>query len=312
MSAASRRGDDGPGTGDRHELRLGGQRAVVSVVGAALRSYAVADRDVIVPFTDAEIAPLSHGEVLLPWPNRIRDGLYTVDGVERQLPLSEPARRVALHGLVREERWATLAWSAARVTLGIDLRPTPGYPFPLRTRISYELMPSGLDVTLDTVNTGTDVAPYGVGFHPWLSPGNGALDECTLRVDAREWVRTDERLLPIGREPIPAAIDFRAPRVLGDCRLDDAFVEATHAAGRSWVRLTGTDGKTAAVWMGDGLTCWQLYTGDGIPTAARVRAGLAAEPMTCVADAFRTGDDLVRLAPGQRHTVRWGIVLLED
>jgi aldose 1-epimerase len=167
-------------------------------------------------------------------------------------------------------------------------------------------------VTLETVNLGGRVAPYGVGFHPWLSPGEGALDESTLRVDARAWVRTDERLLPIGREPIPAAIGFREPRSLGDTRLDDAFVEATHANGRSWVRLTGTDGKTAAAWMGESLTCWQLYSGDGIPTAARVRAGLAAEPMTCVADAFNTGDELIHLAPGQRHTVRWGIVLLED
>jgi aldose 1-epimerase len=32
--------------------------------------------------------------------------------------------------------------------------------------------------------------------------------------------------------------------------------------------------------------------------------------MTCIADAFRTGDDLIRLGGGQEHTVRWGMRLV--
>jgi aldose 1-epimerase len=31
--------------------------------------------------------------------------------------------------------------------------------------------------------------------------------------------------------------------------------------------------------------------------------------MTCVADAFRTGVDLVDLAPGASHTLGWGLTL---
>jgi aldose 1-epimerase len=30
--------------------------------------------------------------------------------------------------------------------------------------------------------------------------------------------------------------------------------------------------------------------------------------MTCPANAFRTGEDLVRLDPGETHTAAWGIV----
>jgi aldose 1-epimerase len=61
--------------------------------------------------------------------------------------------------------------------------------------------------------------------------------------------------------------------------------------------------------MDESQDVWQVCTGDHISPAYR-RMGLAAEPMTCVADAFRTGERLVHLAPGERHGVRWGMTLL--
>ncbi|HLS26707.1 MAG TPA: aldose epimerase, partial [Beutenbergiaceae bacterium] len=62
------------------------------------------------------------------------------------------------------------------------------------------------------------------------------------------------------------------------------------------------------VWMDTTLGYWQLCTGDELAGGAR-RTGLAAEPMSCVADAFNTGDDLVHLEPGGDHYVRWGLTL---
>jgi len=32
--------------------------------------------------------------------------------------------------------------------------------------------------------------------------------------------------------------------------------------------------------------------------------------MTCIADAFRTGDDLIRLEPGESRQLVWGLQLL--
>ncbi len=52
-----------------------------------------------------EICPVSAGQVLAPWPNRIRDGRYTFGGEVHQLALTEPARHNAIHGLVNWERW---------------------------------------------------------------------------------------------------------------------------------------------------------------------------------------------------------------
>jgi aldose 1-epimerase len=69
------------------------------------------------------------------------------------------------------------------------------------------------------------------------------------------------------------------------------------------------DGELAigdvTVW-GDAHWKWvQLYTGDDRPDVAR--RSIAVEPMTCRKDAFRTGEDLIRLEPGDVFDARWGI-----
>ncbi|ACQ79538.1 Aldose 1-epimerase [Beutenbergia cavernae DSM 12333] len=284
--------------------------AVVTEVGATLRSFSVGGRDVISSFAADRVAPASHGAVLVPWPNRIRDGRYSFDGVTYQLPLTEPARGTALHGLVNWQRWRVVTWEEQEVRLAIDPPPIPGYPFGLHVEIGYRLSGQGLEIELVTTNTGTHAAPYGVGFHPWLSPGPDPLDVATLSLDATGWVRPDDRLLPTGVEDLPEHLDFRNPRELGDVVIDDAFTGATRDDdGLSWIRLTGRDGRTAAVWMDESLCCWQMCTGDEVADVALRRSGIAAEPMTCVADAFNTGDDLVRLEPGAEHRVRWGLRL---
>ena len=48
-----------------------------------------------------------------------------------------------------------------------------------------------------------------------------------------------------------------------------------------------------------------VFTGD-IPAVQR--RGLAVEPMTCPPNAFRTGEALVTLEPGESHTATWGLV----
>jgi aldose 1-epimerase len=59
------------------------------------------------------------------------------------------------------------------------------------------------------------------------------------------------------------------------------------------------------VW-GDEAWKWvQFYTGDDRPDVAR--RSIAVEPMTCQKDAFRTGEDVIRLEPGDVFDARWGI-----
>ena len=295
-------------TGDQHVLRHGDQVAVIASVAAAVREYRVGDRDVVLPFADDVIPPAFSGAVLAPWPNRLRDGTYRFRDVTYQVPLTEHERLTALHGLVSYARFDLVSAGEDTVTLRHDLVPTPGYPWALRVDVTYTLGDGGLEVTVTTTNHGTSVAPYGVGFHPWLSPGPGGVDGSTLRLDAARRVTVDERLLPTGTQAVSGVYDLRAGLPLAGVQLDDAWLEATpDADGLTRAALTGSDGRTVEVWADATLPAWQVCTGDGIPGIDR--RGVAVEPMTCVADAFRTGDLLVELAPGGSATVRWGLGL---
>jgi aldose 1-epimerase len=298
-------------SGAQYRISHGDHHATITEVGASLREYAVGDRDVITPFAESEIAPDSHGAVLAPWPNRLGDGQYTYQGMHYQVPINEPERSTALHGLVCWERWTLVMHTATSVTLALALVPVAGYPFALRVEITYTLSDGGLHVRTVTTNEGGTTAPYGVGFHPWLSPAGADLDDCTLRLDARTRVTTDGRLLPTGTEPAAGDFDFRTPRPLRGIALDDAYVDVLRDTdGLSWTCLAAPDGRAAAVWMDESMDTWQVCSGDALTNVTARRTGLAAEPMSCVANAFRTGDRVVHLAPGERHEVSWGATLL--
>ncbi|GIG28260.1 aldose 1-epimerase family protein [Cellulomonas marina] len=295
-------------SGGQHPLSHGDHQAVVTEVGASLRLYAVGGRDVVVPFAPEELAPAFSGALLAPWPNRLRDGQFTWAGTEHQVAVSEPDRSTALHGLVAKARFSVVEATPSSVTLEHRLVPTDGYPWPLVVEVTYALSDEGLRVTTRTTNLGADEAPYGLGFHPWLAPA-GTVDDCVLQVGAERHVTVDERLLPTGTEPVAGTFDLREPVSLRGVALDDAWVEPVREAdGRTWARLTGGDGRTAAMWADDAFAAWQVCTGDGIPRVER--GGVAVEPMTCIADAFRTGDDVVVLGAGATHEATWGLTLV--
>ena len=296
-------------SGTQYRIAAGAHAATITEVGAMVREYTVGGRDVFVPFDEGEPAPAFNAAVLVPWPNRLRDGRYQADGTTYQLAVSEPERGTALHGLGCWYRWSPVEVADDTVTLELALPAQKGWPFQLVSQVRYSLdAEQGLEVRVRTRNVGTRTAPYGVGFHPWLSTGGADLDTCTVRLDAAEHVTVDERLLPTGVEPVTGDHDLRETRSLAGLDLDDAWVGATRdEAGLSWCLLGCPDGRTPAVWMDDSMDCWQVCSADHI--AGHRRFGLAAEPMSCYADAFNSGDRLVHLAPGDSHTVRWGATL---
>ena len=297
-------------SGTQVHLSLGSQRATIATVGAALREYSVGGSDVVVPFGEDEVAPAFHGMVLAPWPNRLADGRYTFAGRELRVAVSEPARNTALHGLSCWVDWSVASSSETEATLVLDLAASPGYPFSLRVTVTYALTDAGLTITTTAANTGATALPYGVGYHPWISPGTGTLDDCTLQLGASELVTVDDRLLPTGTTPVADHMDYREPRSLAGSDLDDAFVSPTRDAdGLSWARLTRADGSTVSLWMDGAAKAWQVCTGNHISPASAQRSGVAIEPMSCIADAFRTGDMLVTLEPGESHALVWGMGL---
>jgi aldose 1-epimerase len=293
-------------SGEQHEITHGGQHAVVVEVGGGLRSYRADGEDVLDGYGEGASADGGRGQPLIPWPNRLRDGRYEWDGEHHQLPLSEPERANAIHGLVRWRNWHALDRAPDRVTLGLTLFPTPGYPFTLELELDYALAEDGLTVTTRATNAGERACPYGVGFHPYLGAG-GPIDAATLIIPARRVLITDERAIPTGSSKVAGTpLDFRGGRELGATVLDHCFTDLHRDDdGRARITLAGAQ-RTIDLWQDAAYGHVMVYTGDGLSPQKR-RQGVAVEPMSCPPDAFASGEALIRLEPGERHTAQWGI-----
>jgi aldose 1-epimerase len=298
-----------PLTGAQFEIAAGDFTATVTELGAGLRALSLRGKPLIRNYAPDELPPAGAGQLLTPWPNRIDHGRYAYGGSSYQLDISEPARDNAIHGITRWASWRVVAQAPEHVELGLDLLGRPGYPFCLELRVSYRLSPDeGLEVTLTARNAGSRAAPFGAGAHPYFTAGPGLVDGCELQLPAGCWQPTNDRGIPVG-EPVDVAgseYDFRAGRKIDRTVLDHAFTAlAVDADGRAWARLSGPDAQIA-VWLGPGYRWLQVFTGDPLGESARRRA-VAIEPMTCPANAFVTGTDLVTVEPGAGVAYRWGV-----
>lgn len=299
-------------SGAQYRIAFGDQRATIVEVGAAVREYRVGDREVFQSYPEDDVSWAFHGTVLVPWPNRIDGATYEFDGEVHRLPISEPELGNALHGLGAWAQWRLAAHERHRVELELRLLPSPGFPFHLDTSVEYALGAEGLRVRATSTNCGTAACPYAIGFHPYAAAAPGTtVDDCTLQLDASRHLVTDERAIPVGGHDVAGGpYDFRGGRSLSGRRLDEAFAGAVVGSdGRSWARLRGADGRTVALWGDASVGYWQVYTADLLPPAL-ARRGAAIEPMTAAPNAFRSGDGLVRLEPGESLTTTWGATLL--
>jgi aldose 1-epimerase len=298
-------------SGKQYVLTFGDQRAVVTEVGAGLRVYSVGGRDVIDGYREDELCPIGRGQVLLPWPNRIEDGQYEFEGTSYQTPITEPARHNALHGLSRWMNWTAAQHTGDRVAMSLVLHPQDGYPFTLRFDVDYRLSAGGLSVRTTASNVGREAAPYGAGHHPYLTVGT-LIDEAHLKLPALMRLEANDRLLPTGRV-LPnrgTEYDFLELRAVGSTRMDTAFanlIPDSDALLRVHLQAAGGEPRVT-LWMEPAYRFLMVYTPDDIRDRARRRRSIAIEPMTCAPNAFRSGDGLIVLQPGESWSSSWGIL----
>ena len=292
-------------TGHRYILNGPNVSAEITEVGAALRALRVAGVDLVPPYPDDRRAPAASGVVLVPWPNRIRDGRWVQRGTTYQLAISEPALGNASHGLLRFTPYRPVETEPHAITLAATVFPQTGYPFQLETSVRYAVTSDGLEATHTIVNAGDADAPVALGTHPYLFVSDTPTADLSVQVDAEEWFPLDERNLPISCEPVDAAHDLREPRRVGDLSLDTAYTSiARDADDRVRGVLRTPDGRQVELWAGTGFDYLQLFTTDRYPGQD---LAIAIEPMTAPADAFNSGRDLRWLAPGESWQLEWGI-----
>jgi aldose 1-epimerase len=293
-------------TGKQFQIAAGRHAATVVEVGGGLRTYSYDAIDVTAPYAEDETPPRGDGGVLVPWPNRLRDGRYTFDGHPQQLAITEVPKHNAIHGLARWVRWQARDHEESSVTMAIDLVPQTGWPFEVSVEVRYQLdEESGLTVTVSAHNHGSGAAPFGAGFHPYLSLLGHAIDDVVVTVPAATHLVLDDAQIPVGSRAVDGTdFDLRAGRRMGALRLDDAFTDLATAAGRGAAEVRTPSGG-ARLWFEQAFGYLQVFTADDV---AHGVPAVAIEPMTCAADAFNSGTALILLSPQQSWHSSWGIV----
>lgn len=295
-------------TGRQIHLRseVGGRvvTAQVSQVGASLRHLSIDGVDLVPPFPAGVPAPAASGVVLVPWPNRVRDGKWSHDGAEEQLAITEPKTANASHGLLRFTAYDTTE-AESSVTLRTDVYPQTGYPFHLQTSVTYALVADGVVVSHAIRNVGADPAPVALGTHPYLTLGDVPAERLTVTSSGSTYFVVDDRLLPTGTAAVTAENDLRGGARLSDLHLDTAYTDLARGDdGRIVHTLSDDGGRSVSLWQGEGFDFVQFYTARSYPGRD---VALACEPMTAPADAFNSGTGLRWLQPDEAWSLQWGI-----
>jgi len=227
-----------------------------------------------------------NGCILLPFNDRIPNGVYRWNGTSHQLPINDPASGCAIHGLLYRCEMEQISLdedpreSVAILGYHMSRDAFPGYPFELSIRLTYRLRLESFRLEIEVTNQGNQAAPVAIGWHPYFSlPDSGgrrpAVDSLHLRVPSRGYVEVDRYLMPSGRIlPVEGSpYNFTVPRPPGNQPLDIAVQkggEAVTLASDAY-RLEVKSSKTFAYW--------QLF----IPED---RMSVAIEPVSAATNSF--------------------------
>ena len=189
--------------------------------------------------------------------------------------------------------------------------PQPGYEWQLDLQVTYALDDAGLTVTFQAVNTDSEPAPFGVGFHPYLTLGHGLDRRAAADCAGHRLPRLEQAGRPAddGAGRGDAAWTSSATQD----RIDSSWTPLRRPGSR---RVTGepspdwtirTTGGQSSCGSTTAYRYLMVYTADQVGRPERRRTAVAIEPMTCPPDAFRSGTDLIELEPGESWRGIWGL-----
>ena len=239
--------------------------------------------------------------VLVAQANRIDQGRFTFDGRTVQLPLNFRDHPHRLHGEGWQAPWGVETADAASVTMSYA-HDGAGWPWPYLSRQTLRLDAEGFSHSLSLTNTGHQVMPAGLGFHPCF-PNQGSA-QLRAQVDG-VWLADALSLathhvgdLPFGDWPAGAPV------------ASDVLIDHCHTGwnGVAYLRQSGAD-FTVKMTASANLGFLHIYS----PPGAGV---FCLEPVSHRPDAVNAADpvkDGVRfLAPGETLTAEMRIGLANE
>lgn len=280
-----------------------GEYAEILCRGAALNYWQVTlEEGGVLPlihgYTDhvipEHIPKYYRGAKLSPFPCRINQGRYTFKGKTYQLPVGDDGH--ALHGLLANVDFDWEETEPGEVVLSYTYDGSePGYPFPYKIRITYQIKKRRLLVQTDIESLHNEEFPIADGWHPYflLKKDSVYHTVCKKRLVHNDLIPTGEvvtdRRLVTGSGP-------------GKYRLDDCFLVDTDLNENPAVAyIDYPNGDMLGMMCDAGYPFLQVYDD---PSGKSV----ALEPLSAAPDAFNNDMGTTVLQPGEKKT--FGYVLM--
>ncbi len=220
-----------------------GASVKLSSLGAAIVSIVVPDRDgrladVVLGYEDP-MSYMADGPCLGKCPgrfaNRIASGKFSLDGIEYTLPVNNGPNH--LHG--GPEGFQNKIWDSREVDGAVEFLyfsedGEAGYPGNLKVVAHYEWS-EDCELKLTFTALADRATVINLTNHTYFnldSEGSGTIENHILRLNASEYLPTDETLIPLGEsEPVAGTpMDFVTPKPIGrDLRSD--FPAITYGKG---------------------------------------------------------------------------------
>jgi aldose 1-epimerase len=232
--------------------------------------------------------------LLAPWVNRVRNGNYSFQGRNYQLPITEPTLGNAIHGFLARKPFEIIEKKVSADRAILSLQHVyegnyPGFPFPFNFQLTYELHASGhFFIRFGIKNTGEHQMPFAIGWHPYFTFQDADLSDLEISFSPQSKFISDSQMIPLREEQVK----YSEPVDLAKERLDNVF-RLQEAENHT---TTLTNKRTHA------SLCIKQNVADFpflVVFAPENEACVAIEPMTANTDAFNTLDGLKSLGPDE-------------
>jgi aldose 1-epimerase len=165
--------------------------------------------------------------LLVPWSNRIRDGLFSFRGTGYQLRINFPDG-TAIHGAAKEFPWTIdgLEPNKVMATFNSVNFTDVNFPWKFSSRVDYRIDGPNFGITTWLKNEDKEPFPAGFGHHPYfLRTLNGADDTVEIEIPCSQYFVLENCMPSAGPVPIEPRVDFRQMRPLGEVFVDDCLTE---------------------------------------------------------------------------------------
>lgn len=235
--------------------------------------------------------------LLAPWVNRVRNGNYSFQGRNYQLPITEPTLGNAIHGFLARKPFEIIEKKVIDNQAKLVLQHSytgdyPGFPFPFDFQLTYELHTNGhFFIRFGIKNTGEHQMPFAIGWHPYFTFPDADLSDLEISFSPQSKFLSDSQMIPLSEEPVA----YTEPVDLAKESLDNVF----RLREAEYHTTILTNKRTHA------SLCIKQHVADFpflVVYAPENEACIAIEPMTANTDAFNTLDGLKSLGPEDRFS----------